>query len=223
MSWLISLLLLIFATPKVDSATLTKESRKVIIVLDTGISSIQKKSKALCKNINDINNLDKFVPSKSHGINIFNLIETKINTKKYCIYPIMYDHTAGMGEYLNKLKAAEYIKNAVALNLSVSSEGYNLQEEIIIKRLIEKNIVINAAAGNNSLVINSKSECKYYPACLRVKFTKNFNVVTSNSGVYSNTYNIFPTYEQNGTNVGEPKLTGTSQSTAIFTGNLYKR
>lgn len=208
------------------------ESRKRIVVIDGGVSFKQAQESYMCKNgAMNSNPLDfnhySFDP---HGKNIVGLIGNRINKKKYCIMAIKaFGIGYGMEAYKTALKLATKLQNVVGVNVSVESKNEETNnfkdfEYRLILELLMKGIKVNVAAGNQGRRM-SKVSCNVYPACLVLSFNKssNFTVVGSNTGNYSNYSEDFKFKKVNGTNQGTPKQTGTSQSTAIFTGNMFKK
>lgn len=212
-----------------------QETRKKIVVLDTGIYAQQAKKKYMCKN--GYISLSKGNPKSTHdhGPNIVDLIGTRIDIKKYCVFSIrVYNHNIQTEGYLKAFDVISNMTNVVAVNISTSSstatkhseEPYLLKEHAGISKLVFKNIKVNVAAGNAKRKMGAK-DCESWPACLKPYYEylgyNNFDVVGSNTGNYSNYSEEFEIHIQDGTNKGEPSMSGTSQSTAIFTGEEFSK
>lgn len=203
-----------------------KEDRMRIVVVDTGVSITQLRSPALCKDTQNLADLLSDEKYRFHGINVFGLIEDNLNDFKYCIYPIYWaPGTISTSLYYTALEKIMELNNVVGVNLSLTTSKKEKKEEYYMKEFIKKNIVVNAAGGNEFKRITEEKNCKIYPACYKLLFKndKRFNVVISNTGDFSNSFDIFETVEANGMDRGYPVLSGTSQATAVFTGLLFSK
>lgn len=118
------------------------------------------------------------------------------------------------------------------INISAGGTNFDSEEALLIKEALDKNILVILAAGNNSQYLTQSpknlAEGKYYPAMYDKRA-----VVVGNGASPSNrssTSNYGPLVSQWEIGVdrvslglhGLSKMTGTSQSTAIFTGKFIR-
>jgi major intracellular serine protease len=191
-----------------------------VAVIDTGIQKAYTKQANLCKSGHKSFAKDKsVVDTHGHGTNIAGLIKNKAGKSKYCIIVIRF-YSNGAGDlskaFIRSLEYA-YILKPDILNLSGGGLFSDKRERLIIKRILDKGIIVNAAAGNESL--NLDNNCLYYPAC----YDKRINVIGAKNVPQSN-YGKIVDYTINGKDrkAFGITLSGTSQSTAIFTGLMIK-
>ena len=111
-------------------------------------------------------------------------------------------------EYLLKVKPD-------VINLSGGGKGRIPKEQRAVKNLLNAGVVIVAASGNEATNLNKN--CNYFPAC----YDKRIIVVgnTAKSSNYGNKV-VDITLDGNNINVLGKVMSGSSQSTAIFTGLL---
>lgn len=219
------------------------EDRKVIVVVDTGIHEDQLFEPYVCKlpHLDSLEKrsavvvphpltfLDRLFPEnrnmyKIHGRNIINIIGSKIDHKKYCILSIRFAASATETNYVEAIKLIKTVNNVVAVNLSITGGGIIKEETKTIADLIDKGIKVVCAAGNNSRKLTEKN-CNAYPACLKArmpfKANKNLIVVGNHDTDSSNSSTFFKVVDRPGLEQGYPPMTGTSQSTANYTGELF--
>jgi len=217
---LIMLFLLIYLTGVIfDGHAVEVDTRKVIAVMDTGISYEQHHKKYMCSTLGitlmGVDLLDR----NGHGTNVVGLIGDQIDTKKYCIIIVK---TEG-DEYLEGLNVITQVSNVVAVNLSWASSGipsYLDRIELSYLKILEQSkVIIVAAAGNDHIEL--KPGCTVYPACHKPRISI-MHVIGNNTSSSSN-YGPLVDMWIDGTNVGTPARTGTSQSAAIYTGTLFKK
>jgi hypothetical protein len=112
----------------------------------------------------------------------------------------------------------------VGINISMSGFIYFESELNIIEKMASKGVKIAVAAGNNNIDLDFT--CKVYPACYIKRLSKksaiNFTVVGAKDVEVSNTGKLVTALEQ-GKDQGYPKMTGSSQATANFTGNFFAK
>lgn len=178
-----------------------------------------------------------------HGTNIVGIIGSKIDKSKYCIYHISYIYPASedsfgylkMMWYYAAIRKASKLKNVVGINMSLASNNaanqFNQEELAALSNMTKRGIQVVVAAGNDNLDL-TKENCFTYPACLQPMVGKpeNFHVVggvklpwgvvhnpSSNKSEYLR-MDLDAWLEQ-----GTPKLSGTSQAAANFTGKLFSK
>jgi len=204
------------------------EDRIKIGMIDSGISKEQANSKYLCKDgrrsviYDDKEGYDTF----GHGTNIFGLISERINPNTHCIISYkVWDHNFdNTNKKLEIFYSALGIEMIIAsgvkyLNISMSGYGFSKYEYKVLESAVKKAIII-VAAGNSGSDLNAN--CNTYPACYKKFFDKNFIVIGSSTGEYSNEGSIVD-FKVDGTKKGTPVFSGTSQSTAIFTGDFVSK
>lgn len=197
------------------------ETRKRIVVIDEAFS--RDNSEYLCKDFPYIG----FGPSYSntgHGKNIVGLIGERIDTAKYCItFMSMFVLRANGyrdATFTKQLSMAIALKNTIWVNLSVSGELGLVEELATIQRAIGLGIGFSVAAGNNGRPVNLGKQCDIFPACYAVH--RDYHVVSSTDTSKRNTGTVV-THFETGHKLGTPVLSGTSQATAVHTGNLFRR
>jgi hypothetical protein len=86
-----------------------------------------------------------------------------------------------------------------------------------LSEIHKRGVKIVVAAGNNGMEL--KKGCNFYPACHKY-FLHNMIVIGNLHNRDSN-YGEIIDYMIDGNRKGFPRMSGTSQSTAIFTGQLF--
>lgn len=192
-----------------------------IAVIDTGFNMNMSQHVKLCpkeehkdftgNGINDIN---------GHGTNIAGLIAKGNENIDYCLLIInFYDETAtGKVSLLRTIDSLKYAlkQNVDIINLSMGGGGTNKTERQLIKTILNKNIKIVAAAGNEGN--NLDEACIYYPAC----YDERIHIIgnTSNGNMGEKVIDEF--IDGNKKEIFGITLSGSSQSAAIFTNRLLK-
>ena len=198
------------------------EKRLRIAVLDTGISPFQLDKSYMCRDVPHIgtNGVTRF-DKNGHGTNVVGLIGRSIDISKYCV--TSFSVSGQIGDINPYLEALELISkyNPIAINISWASEGYDNKEFELIKKYTDSGIKVIVAAGNKGLNLGNGS-CNIYPACHALNIKNNLIVVGSTNKKYSNHGYIVDEYYP-GDKQGLPKKTGTSQSTANYTGKLFSK
>jgi subtilisin family serine protease len=208
------LLLILFFT----NTSYSKQLR--IAVIDTGINSSYIKRANLCKSGHKSFAKDNSIyDTDGHGTNIAGLIKSKSKNVKYCLIIIRFyskDTSDLQKSFIDSLEYAYTLKPDV-INISGGGLFPNKREHIIIKKILNKGIIVNAAAGNEGM--NLDTLCNYFPAC----YDKRINVIGAKNVSKSN-YGHVVDYVLNGKNrkAFGVNLTGTSQSTAVFTGLMIR-
>ena len=208
------------------------ESRIRIAIIDTGMKSdFEDLSKYMCKfgHYNFVNDNFDTYDHHGHGTNVAWLITRNLDPKKYCLLIYRYYSNSGKGfdNLTNEIKAfkAAIAHGASYINLSGGGVDPAPAEEAVIKDALSRNIRIIVAAGNDSHTICAPQ--KYYPACYKTTSTNLYAVGNCKDGVYVESSNRGPDVKQceNGMYQGPErlKMSGTSQSTAIFTNKLIIR
>lgn len=163
-----------------------------------------------------------------HGTHIAGLISKNAGNSSFCLLIIKF-FSPRIDSLKGEINSLKYAINAKVNIINLSLGGYNksYEECSLIKKALDKGIIVVAAAGNDHQDINKQ---KYYPAMCdnRVIVVQNYNngklSETSNYGigknfVKENGTNIFSTLPNNQYGY----MSGTSQATAIVTGKLIKQ
>lgn len=154
--------------------------------------------------------------TNGHGTNVAGLIDSTAAGADYCIVNIkVFDTSRGVSKLIEGLIYA-YSLNVDIINVSAGGIGENIREFRIIKKILNKKIKLIVAAGNNGKNLNNR--CNYFPACY-----DNRIVVIGNKSDTSNYGDVVDFViegdEQEALGV---TLSGSSQSTAKFTGSYIK-
>jgi hypothetical protein len=220
---LLSLILIMYPCALLQAEGLVIEKRVKIAVIDTGLDVTSAIKPFLCKTghislIDDAPLKDTY--SGKHGTNVAGLIAKNLDAKKECLLIIKF-YKESKDDFFKKVRLG--INYAVTqkvkfINLSLGGSGSSDLEKLAIFDALRKGIRVSVAAGNDKKDLNEN--CYYYPACYAFG-TPLFRVVGSNTGKYSNKGRVVTNLED-GTGVGTPKLSGTSQATAINTGKWVR-
>lgn len=165
-----------------------------------------------------------------HGTHVAGLIAKYAGKSNYCLLILKYydPKAIAYNNLLNEVKALNYAieKKVDIINYSGGGIERSETECKVIKKALDKGIIIVAAAGNEQSNLDKKP---YYPAMCddRVIMVANIDVknrtIASSSNLNANTVAIGGVNSLSllpGNQFGY--LTGTSQSTAIVTGKLVQ-
>jgi subtilisin family serine protease len=204
------------------------DSRQKIVVIDTGVGYKQYKKPYMCKygNLGSKGWLD----GHGHGSNVIGLIGEKIDTDKTCIVSIKLEVDGSKNPekaIIEAMDMAEKLK-PVAVNISWAGAVSFESELKSIIRMVSSGVKVVVAAGNGGISLDTY--CGIYPACYLKKMkdmnniinVSNFIVVGAKDTGSSNTGTVV-TVTAIGKDQGYPKMTGTSQATANFTGKLFSK
>lgn len=191
------------------------ESRQRIALIDSGLQYQQKYQKYLCKDGHK-----SFVPGEEwhddavgHGTNIVSLVSKDLDYSKYCITILKFyrENLPGLTELEYEIEALKYALTLKVsyVNLSVSGPETNVTEQILFNVLTFQGTKIFVAAGNKNKNLDTHP---FYPAAYDIR--QNWFVV-GNSNAESSNYGRKVNLWEDGNGVGEPRLSGTSQATAI--------
>lgn len=211
------LMIVLFLTFIINSA-FAKTIR--VAVIDSGLNMTYPKLK-LCKtgHANFTKNHDNNMSFK-HGANISNIINDIAKDMDYCQIIIKaLDSKSGTNESIKAFEHAFKLKVDI-INYSGGGKGFNFSESHIVKKILNSGIYFVTAAGNNGEDLGNN--CNFYPACYDKRI-----IVVGNKTVKrktSSNYGSIVDYYRDGTNVlaGGYRMTGSSQSTAIITGEIIK-
>lgn len=206
-------------------APLFTEARTIrIAIIDSGFN-VSSKSFRECKEGSfDLTNLN-FKEDKltKHGQNITYIIDEYLKKKQvdFCIIHIRV-FSEGSHRVINNIISALAKLNTLnpdIINLSLNGTTASEPEIKLIKHLLNKGIIVVAAAGNNSL--NLDKECSAFPSCDDPRVIVVGNGIEKKPDPESNYGKIIDIWE-NGNNIkaGGITLSGTSQATAIVTSKI---
>lgn len=201
------------------------ETRIKIAVIDSGIILTEATKKVMCKVGHRDYVGDGIEDKHGHGTNIAGIISNGIDTKKFCLVIFKYFSLNVENNNLDSEIAAfeEAINQEVKfINLSGGGIDPSSRETDVVKRALAKGIKIVVAAGNDGRDLGKS--CQYYPACIPDTTGNLFPVGNCKDGKYVPSSNYGGPVKQceNGMNVMGfgLKMSGTSQSTAVFTNKL---
>lgn len=201
------------------------EQRDMIAVIDTGIGRNQSKTGIMCSDGKQSFVNDWGFDNHGHGRNIIGIISKQLNPKTQCIisYKVYVESINGEEATSNIINSInDAVRRGVKyINISMGGSASSKREIAAIKNAIKHKVYVTVAAGNDGNNFD-RVGCNYFPACYR-EFIKSkfFNVVTSLTLSGSNRGKVINRKER-GRNVkgGGVVLSGTSQSSAVFTGKL---
>lgn len=165
-----------------------------------------------------------------HGTNVSYIIDENLRRQfgrnQYCLVIVKYYNPKDAPTMVvqKSLKAIAYVSNLQVDVLNISSAGnkesYNFAEKIEISKLLNKGVIVSAAAGNNGRFIDSENPV--YPAM----YDERVHVVgalysNGKATKYSN-WGLPNMYWEVGHQIdgGGIVLNGTSQATAVHTFKL---
>ena len=192
-----------------------------VAIIDTGIDLEHLDTANMC-----LKGHKSFVPNETiidthgHGTNIVGLIKKYAKGFDYCVIIIKFYSNSSKNAALSMVQSLEYALSLKPDIINVSAGGTSIipQEKIIVDKILNSGIVLNVAAGNN--FSNLDKTCNYFPAC----YDKRINVISAKDFTSANHGKVVDKYVS-----GKDQrafsftMTGTSQSTAIFTGDMLYR
>lgn len=212
-------LLLLFAIIMAFSSGSAKETTDIIriAVIDTGFTKSSLSKVHICgtKDFTGTSIKD----NHGHGTHITNLIDIKADTDrtKYCFIIIKAFDMQKNKQYVPE--ALEYLVKLKPniVNLSLGGPGVIHKEYKAVQKLLNQGTVLVAASGNEG--DDLEKDCNYFPACYDKRI-----IVVGNSNKSSNYGKkiVDIVLDGNNINVLGKTMTGSSQSTAIFTGLSIK-
>ena len=161
-----------------------------------------------------------------HGTHIAGLIGKAAGDVDYCLVIVNYynKNGANVNTSINAIKYLTAI-NVNIINYSGGGIEYEKEECEVIKKALDKGILIVAAAGNEKRSLN---ELKFYPASCddRITVISNLNKenkIDKSSGYSDDTIalrgsEVISLYPDNTLDI----LSGSSQATARYTGKMIK-
>jgi hypothetical protein len=206
-------------------ANIEGKGKVVVFVIDSvsGMLEDNKKSIKMFKNI-------------THGDVVCSLVKSSGNPQKLHFYNVdsMFGTVDNL-RYIQTLKTvSEYAKGApsmrVVVNISLGSRALNRLEELLIKDLVSRNVIVVAAAGNNG------TKDPFYPATFdgvisvgacehgEKKYYSNYGKIdTFASGNYQDTESVtLPSSSGYETSTRKVTVSGTSFAAPRVTGLIVK-
>lgn len=218
--------LVINKIPKSFKSSIVNNKQIRIAIVDTGLNLINNSDVVLCNDHSKIDftsNADN-IDYLGHGTNIAYIIADRLKGLNYCITAIKVFSSAkeDSNNFINSISNAYnfIIENKYdVVNLSYGGYDKISQEEKGIISLIDSNVVIFAAAGNEHNLLTFDN-CLYYPACYSSKIHTIGNIDNKNSN-----YGEYVREWEDGNRVygGGYTMSGTSQATAIATAKYVRR
>lgn len=185
-----------------------------VAVIDTGLNLKYSKYAHLCSSGHKDFTGEGFNDTIGHGTNVTGLIVNTAKIEDYCI--ILLKAYSVKRAYITEALEYAYSINVNVIN--ISGGGFNPleQERNIVEKILNSGITLVVAAGNNALDLDTN--CNYYPACYdsRIYVIGNY----SNSSNYGTVVDSY--YDGENKTAFGVTLSGTSMSTAIFTGYLLQ-
>lgn len=203
------------------------EHRRKIAIVDTGIEINDKTKKYLCYGKHYDVTGTGIEDKHGHGTNIAGIIAKQMDITKVCLLIIKYYGTFG-SPVSAEVKALQIAleQKATHVNLSSGGPGNVKLEKQVIEKLLKQKVYITVSSGNNNERL-TKENCNYYPACYNFQ-SSYFNVIGNGKSEankqQSSNFGPVVTNWREGKNVEGfgVVMSGSSQSTAIFTGELIK-
>ena len=224
---MVNLLLMIFLISQISEADVLK-----VAVLDTGFdfkstwSDLSFVKPKMCKyGHKDFTNTG-IQDTHGHGTNVVGLMGKVNKDSSYCI--VVVKVWGGGPAMLNTWLALSYAINLKVDIINYSGGGVEKDEKEcnLIKKALDKGIVVVASAGNES---KNLDESPFYPAKCddRVMMISNMNInnrtLGSKSNISKDIIAVQGTAEDSlGLNNTIYSMSGTSQAAGNFTGKLIK-
>lgn len=190
-----------------------------VAVIDTGIKKEWMKTLPLCETGHKDFTGFGLEDIHGHGTNVADII-TQHATGEYCLVIVKFFDPRNINSLDSLIKAIGYsIQNADIINISGGGPVENTVEEKLIKLGLNNDKIFIVAAGNDKENLDEK--CTYFPACYDPRL-----IVVGNgrNGIPNDVSNYGKVVDLwiNGMNIkgGGHRMSGTSQSTAIVTGNM---
>jgi hypothetical protein len=161
-----------------------------------------------------------FTASK-HGNNVAALIAGAAGRGNYClvILKVFKGQTGNSTKpYIAALHDV-YRHGYEVVNLSLSGTGSDLEEYALLRLLLDKGVHVQAAAGNQGYNLDELG-CVVFPACAdrRITVVGAYDVQRSNVGLIVDVIG-----SGKDKRAGGVSLSGTSQATALHTGQVVRR
>lgn len=189
-----------------------------IAVIDTGLSN--SKGLQLCSNGHKSFIDDDLTDHIGHGTNIVHLIDKYAKGADYCFIILkFYPTNNAVSSTIAALKHALTLDIDI-INYSAGGKGSSLVEKELIRKLLNKGVIIVTASGNDGRDLDVN--CNFFPACY-------FNeLIVVGNGDKKTGRNLTSNYGKivdiwvDGQNqsAGGHIMSGTSQSAAIVTGKI---
>lgn len=196
-----------------------------IAVIDTGFNLSQVPTAKLCpgSEIANVSGDGTLEDVNGHGTMVLELIESKVNVD-HCYILVKWYNKARSGKdgMADMLKALLLVKEQRPDVLNLSLGGYHkaVEEEKIIKDLLDSGTIVVAAAGNDNVDLDK--DCSFYPACS----DKRIVVVGASDNKKFNDGKVVDIYDKSVSRIWLKQFEqygvtkGTSISAALVTGKI---
>lgn len=214
---MILLVFLVYISAQMAKAA---ETRRMVVVIDSGLSFYQSQQDYICGMETTVGG--SVFDSHGHGTNVISIIAERINSKTHCIYSIKgFDPKTSRVDTDSALVRA-YQLNPAYVNLSFGGQNVQPVEVLYVFLMTNKGTVFSVASGNDKSDLDK--DCYYYPACIKPYLSKkqNFHVIGASDVEVGNTGKIVTRY-LSGKDMGSPRMSGTSQATALNTALLIQK
>ncbi len=218
-------------------SALAQENRIKIAVIDTGLIKGELLPYLCKEGHKSFVGTDPFIDSEGHGTFIVDIISQYINPSKQCLLIINYFHSEFSRED-NGITLTKSINYAIEQNvkyINISSSGPDPidAERKAIETALKQHIRVVVSAGNNGTDLSK--HCISYPSCYPIRDYNFFIVGALNnlgSRISTSNYNGPVNQYEKGLTVCAENIknldyktcrTGTSVSTAVFTGKLVNK
>ena len=199
-----------------------------IAVIDSGLPFMDIESYKPCAGSSKDFTNQGILDVNGHGTNIAYLIKQQLDSDVdhcFIFIKVFHDNKSQGNQYDFGSAIYHAVKqNAHIINISMSGFGLSTFEEIMIKHALKKGKTIVAAAGNDKTEL-TWAKCLVYPACSDKGVIVVGNGRSKNSPSSMSNYGEVIDYWVDGNKKGPKtlKMSGSSQSAAIFTGSLVNK
>lgn len=146
-----------------------QETRKRLVIIDTGLKITEAEQPYICTDIPFIDYTGYGIDDNDgHGTNIFNIIKPSIIASRLCVTLIKFFDgrsppiVTNRG-YANAMKKLEVLFPDY-VNLSIDGTAPTDEEYSALKHLVDAGTKITIAAGNQNRDLSDN--CNVYPACV---------------------------------------------------------
>ena len=190
-----------------------------IAIIDTGLDPKFKKLAHLCPTGHRDLTGEGLDDYHGHGTNVTGLIVDNAGNSNYCIIIIKAYafRSPVMKPYIPEALAYAYSIKPDVINVSGGGSDPILAEKVIVNQILNSKIKLIVAAGNKGTDLNVN--CNYFPACYDPRI-----IVVGTNDRFSNKGSVvdIKTLGNKLTGFGVT-MSGTSQATAVVSGNVTKQ
>lgn len=193
-----------------------------VAVLDTGLFIEASKAK-ICPDGHIDTTGEGINDYHGHGTNIVSLIDQHAGNSDYCIVIVkVFPKRMKYDDKGNTSLGFQYAlsKKFDIINYSGGGKEPLPIEESIVKKFLEQGGIIVAAAGNNGSNLDKK--CNFFVACYDNRIFTVGAYDKQGKKLKGTNFGKYIKFWELGERVGAPRMSGTSQATAIKTGKIIK-